>query len=148
MSDSCMMEIGNTLPLSEAQYDALLRLLDAMGSGDEMLFRASNHADFDDFMAVYLKWRDYGFHVELDFPMEDFGWRYPLVLAAGLGAKRTKRLLRDLLVDLTGTGEHDLVQTRFRRVPALRYGEQKAEEVRKDAAADWGKEKRHDCGTE
>ena len=121
MSDSYMMEIGNTLPLSMAQYDALVRLLDAMGSGDEMLFRASNHADFDDFMAVYLKWRDYGFHVELDFPMEDFGWRY-------------------LLVDLTGTGEHDLVQTRFRRVPALRYGEKKAEEVRKDAAADWGKE--------
>ena len=29
-----------------------------------------------------------------------------------------------------------------------RYGEKKAEEVRKDAAADWGKEKRHDCGTE
>ena len=140
MSDSYMMEIGNTLPLSSAQYDALLRLLDAMGSGDEMLFKASNHADFDDFMAVYLKLRDYGFHVELDFPMEDFGWRYPLVLAAGLGAKRTKRLLRDLLVDVTGTGEHDLVQTRFRRVPALRYGEKKAEEYEKDAAADWGKE--------
>ena len=140
MSDSCMMEIGNTLPLSPAQYDALVRLLDAMGSGDETLFKASNHAEVDDFMAVYLKWRDYGFHVELDFPMEDFGWQSPLVLAAGLGAKRTKRLLRDLLVDLTGTGEHGLVQTRFRRVPALRYGEQKAEEVRKDAAADWGKE--------
>ena len=139
-SDSCMMEIGNTLPLSTAQYDALVRLRDAMGSGDEMLFRASNHADFDDFMAVYLKWRDYGFHVELDFPMEDFGWKYPLVLAAGLRGQSTKQLLRELVVNLTGTGENEVVQNRFRQVSAQRYGEKKAEEYRKDAEADWGKE--------
>ena len=132
MSDSYMMEIGNTLPLSTAQYDALLRLLDAMGSGDEMLFKASNHADFDDFMAVYLEWREYGFHVELDFPMDDFGWKYPLVLAAGLGRKRTEQLLRDLLVDVSGTGENELVQSRFRHVAAVRYGEKKATEYTKD----------------
>ena len=141
MEDSYMIGISSALPFSEAQYDGLMQIVDNMDNCYNALeVKIPNYADFDDFMAVYLKWRDYGFHVELDFPMEDFGWQYPLVLAAGLGAKRTKRLLRDLLVDLTGTGEHDLVQTRFRRVPALRYGEKKAEEVRKDAAADWGKE--------
>ena len=140
MSDSYRIEIENTLPLSEAQYDGVLQLLDGMGSGDALLVRASNHEEFDDFMAVYLEWRDYGYHVELDFPMKDFDWKYPLVLAAGLGRKRTKQLLRDLLVSLSGTGENEVVMNRFRQMPALRYGEKKAEEYHKNRSADWGKE--------
>ena len=114
--------------------------MDGMGSGDALLIRVSNHEEFDDFMAVYLEWRDYGYHVELDFPMEDFDWKYPLVLAVGLGRKRTKQLLRDLLVNLSGTGENEVVMNRFRQVPALRYGEKKAEEYHKNRSADWGKE--------
>ena len=136
MSDSYMMEIGNTLPLSTAQYDALVRLLDAMGSGDEMLFRVSNHEDFDEFMAVYLAWRDFGFHVELDYPMDGFGWKYPLVLACGLSGEETKQLLRDLLVELRGTGENKVVYNRFRHVAAVRYGEKKATVYEKDSPAE------------
>ena len=128
MSDSYLVEISVTLPASGEQYDGILQMLGGMdNSKDALLIKVTNYADFDDFMAVYLEWRDFGFHVELDFPMDDFGWKYPLVLASGLGRKRTRQLLRDLLVNVTGTGEHEVVTSRFRRVTAVRYGEKKVD---------------------
>ena len=146
MSDSYLVELSVTLPLSEAQYDGILQLLGGMDSGrDALLIRVTNHEVFDDFMAVYVEWRDYGYHVELDFPMDDFDWKYPLVLACGLDGKDTVQLLRDLLVDVAGTGENEVVYNRFRRVTAVRYGERKAQEYAKGESPDRGKEERDDC---
>ena len=114
MSDAFGVEISVTLPASEAQYDGILQLMEKMENRrDTLLIKVTNYRAFDDFMAVYLEWRNYGYHVELDFPMDDFNWKYPLVLASGLGAKRTKHLLRELLVKITGTGENEVVMTRF-----------------------------------
>ena len=132
MSDSFLMKISSRLPFSDAQYDGLLQLLEHMDNErDAMLIEVPNHADFDDFMAVYLEWREYGYHVELDFPMDDFGWKYPLVLACDLSTKGSEKLLRELLVDVTGSGESDVVSNRFRRVKAGRYGEKEAKEYSK-----------------
>ena len=128
MSDLYQVEISVTLPAGREQFDGILSHLGEMENRkDALLIKVNNYKELDDFMAVYLEWRDFGFHVELDFPMDDFGWEYPLVLASGLGAKRTRQLLRDLLVNVTGTGEHEVVTSRFRRVTAVRYGEKKAD---------------------
>ncbi len=133
MSDSYRMEISVALPISEAQYDGILQLLGAMDSGkDALLIRVSNHEDFEDFMAVYLERRDDGYHMELDYPMDDFGWKYQLVLVGSLSTKWTRKLLRELLVDVTGSGESDAVNSRFRRVKAVRYGEKEARKYTKE----------------
>ncbi len=133
MSDSYLMEISVALPISEAQYGGILRLLGAMDSGkDALLIRVSNHEDFEDFMAVYLERRNDGYHMELDYPMDDFGWKYPLVLAGSLSTKWTRKLLRELLVDVTGSGESEVVNNHFRQVKAVRYGEKEEKKYSKD----------------
>ena len=119
--------------VNRAQYDAILLLLDGMYDGDTSLrIEVSNYAEYDDFMAVYLECRGDGFLVELDFPMEEYDWAYPLVLAAELGTEQTEQLLRDLLLDAAGTGRNETVSRCFRRVPALRYGERGTKKDEKD----------------
>ncbi len=128
-------EIGITsaLPFSEAQYGGVLRLLDGMGDGETVLYiRASNYADFGDFMAVYLEGRGDGFRVELDFPTDDGRKKFPPVLAGDLDEEETRRLLRELLVDVSGTEGSELVLRRFRQMPAPRCGGKEATEYRKD----------------
>ncbi len=126
MEDFYTIGITSALPFSEVQYSGLLQLVDGMENCRNALeVKIPNHADFDDFMAVYLEWRDGRYHVELDFPMDDFGRKYPLVLASDLGRKQTVQLLRELLVDVSGTEENETVLNRFRQVPAERYGEGK-----------------------
>ena len=133
MGNSYLMEISVALPVSEAQFDGVLQLLDAMDGGETaLLIRVSNHRDFEDFMAAYLERRGGGYRMELDYPMESFGWKYPLVLAGSLSAKETGKLLRELLVDVTGSGESDAVNSRFRRVKAVRYGEKEAKKYSRE----------------
>ena len=149
MEDSYMIGISSALPFSEAQYDGLMQIVDNMDNCYNALeVKVPNHADFDDFMGVYLEWRDGRYRVEQDFPMDDFGWKYPLVLAADLDGKRTAQLLRELLVDVSGTGENELVLNCFRQVPAEHYGEKKPTVYEKDDAAARGKENGNDCGRE
>ena len=141
MSDLYQVEISVTLPAGGEQFDGILSHLGEMENRkDALLIKVNNYKELDDFMAVYLERRDYGYHVELDFPMDDFGWEYPLVLASGLGAKRTRQLLRDLLVNMTGTGGNEVVSTGFRHVPAVRYGEKQAVVFEKDQKAAFEKE--------
>lgn len=149
MEDSFGIGISSALPFSEAQYDGLMQIVYGMDSNcHELEINIPNHADFDDFMAVYLDWRDGCCHVELDFPMDDFGWKYPLVLAADLDGKRTAQLLRELLVDVSGTEENEVVLNCFRRVPAERYGERKPAVYEKNNAAERGKGNGNGFGSE
>ena len=89
-----------------------------------------------------------GCHVEVAFDMDDFGWKYPLVLAANLDEKRTARLLRELLVDVSGTEENELVLNCFKQVPAERYGEKRPTEFKRNDASARGKEYGNDRGTD
>ena len=149
MEDSFGIEISSALPFSEAQYDGLMQIVYGMDSYcHELEIKIPNHADFDDFMAVYLEWQDGNYHVELDFPMDDYGWKYPLVVAADLDEKQTAQLLYELLVDVSGTEKNKVVQNRFRRVPAKRYGEGKPTVYERTNGAEYGKENGNDCGSE
>lgn len=149
MEDSFGIGISSALPFSEAQYNGLIQLMYGMDSYcHELEVKIPNYADFDDFMAVNLEWCDGSYHVELDFPMDDFNWKYPLVLAADLDGKRTAQLLRELLVDVSGTEENELVLNCFRQVPAERYGEKRPTLYEKDNAAARGKENGNDCWSE
>ena len=110
MEDSYTIGILSALPFNEAQYSGMMQIVDSMDSCYNALeVKIPNHADFDDFMVVYLKWYDGHYHVELDFSMEDIGWKYPLVLAADLDRAQTAKLLRELLVDVSGTEENEVV---------------------------------------
>ncbi len=132
-TDAYQIDLSVTLPASEEQLDGIVRLLETIQSGEtSLLVRVSNYRDFDDFMAVYLERREERWHVELDFPMDDFHWKYPLVLACDLSLGKTRQLLRSLLVDASGSGNNDLVYRHFRQVSAVRYGEKEPKLYSKD----------------
>ena len=112
MSDLYQVEISVTLPAGREQFDGILSHLGEMENRkDALLIKVNNYKELDDFMAVYLEWRDGRYRMELDFPMDDFGWEYPLVLASGLGAKRTRQP-----VD-SGGGRPDATQSTNQRRP-------------------------------
>ena len=149
MEDAYTIKITSALPFSEAQYNGLMQIVDKMDNCYNTLeIKIPNHAEFNDFMEVYLEWRGGCYHVELDFAMDEFGWKYPLVLAADLEGKRTERLLRELLVDVLDTGENEMVLNYFRQVPAERYGEEKPAVFERNGKADSGKEIENDCWTD
>ena len=149
MEGSYTVGISSALPFSEVQYNGLMQIVDNMDSCYNALeVKIPNHADFDDFMAVYLEWYDGRYHVELDFPMDDFNWKYPLVLAADLDKAQTAQLLRELLVDVSGTEENEVVLNCFRQVPAERYGEKKPTVYERSDASEYGEENGNDCGTD
>ena len=149
MEDSFRIGISSALPFSEAQYNGLMQIVDNMDYGyHELEVKFPNYAEYDDFMAVYLEWRDGRYRMELDFPMDDFGWKYPLVLAADLDGKRTAQLLRELLVDVSGTEGNELVLNCFRQVPAERYGERKPTVYERTYESEYGKENGNAGGTD
>ena len=62
--------------------------------------------------------------MELIFPMDDFGWEHPLVLAAdGIDFEGVKRILTEILMNQKDTEDIDLVLYSFRDVTTEVYGE-------------------------
>ena len=149
MESSYTVEISSALPFSEVQYNGLMQIVDCM---DDRYFaleiKIPNHTEFDEFMAMYLEQLNGRCHAELDYAMDDFGWKYPLVLAADLDRGETAQLLRELLVDASGSGENEMVLNRFRQVPAARYGEEIPTVYERDDAAEYGEENADDRGTD
>ena len=125
--------IRSALPLNDRQLDSLYRIVEAMehDCSTALFFEVSNYRQVDDFMAVYIEHGDRGLHVELDYPMDDWGWKYPLVLAGNLSLEKTRELLRRTLRDLEETCDIDFVFNGFRSVTAVRYGAKEPEEFSK-----------------
>lgn len=126
--------IQSALPLNDRQLDGLYRIVEAMehDRSAALFFEVSNYRQIDDFMALYIEPGSRGLRVELDYPMDDWGWKYPLVLAGNLSVEKTKELLRRTLRDLEETYDIDFVFNGFRSVTPVRYGAQKPEKFSKE----------------
>lgn len=124
--------IKSKLPLSEEQLDGLVRIVEAMDDDEtDLLFKVGNPEDIDDFMAVYVRWSERGRHVEIDYDMSGFNWKYPLVLAGNVSVREAAELLRQLLLELVESGDIGLVFNHFRATEAVRYGEPESKTLSK-----------------
>ena len=124
MGSRYLSKITSKIPLSDEQLGALYSMVEAMADQDTaILFQISNYRETGDIMAVFIEWSERGRLVELDYPMDEYRWKYPLVLARHLSVEKTKELLRRTLRDLEETEDIDFVFSGFRRVKAVRYGE-------------------------
>ncbi len=78
----------------------------------------------DDPQEIWVEYCEDGYRLELIFPMGDFGWRHPLVLAGdGLGYKAIVRVLNVILLDGINTDEIPVVMESLKDVTASVFGE-------------------------
>ena len=78
----------------------------------------------DDPQEINVTYSNGGYRMELIFPMDDFGWEHPLVLAAdGIDFEGVKRILTEILMNQKDTEDIDLVSYSFRDVTTEVYGE-------------------------
>ena len=126
--------LKSALPLNDRQLESIYRIVEAMehDRSSALFFEVSNFRQIDDFMALYIEPGSRGLRVELDYPMDDWGWKYPLVLAGNLSLEKTKELLRRTLRDLEETYDIDFVFNGFRSVTPVRYGAQEPEKFSKE----------------
>ena len=113
----------NTLPMNDRQLEGILMITRILKTDHEhglILLMPNN----DDPQEIRIRWIDDGYFVGLCFPMDDFGWSHPLLLAAeGLKYEDVEMLVTEICVNRTGTEHIELVMNEFRDVTARVYGE-------------------------
>ena len=125
MEDNLYMEqfTLNTLPMDERQLEAILtitRLLKTDPDHGLILLMPNNH----DPREIRIRWIDDGYFVGFNYPMEEFGWKHPLLLGAvGLEYKDVEMLVTEICVNQTETEKIDLVMNEFRDYTTQVYGE-------------------------
>ncbi len=73
---------------------------------------------------IWVEYRDNGYYLELSFPMDDFGWSHPLILASdGLGYKDIESVLNGILLDGKSTEEIPFVMESLKDVTKTVFGE-------------------------
>ena len=112
-----------TLPMSDRQLEGFLRVTQALQTDPEheLVLQIPNN---DDPQEIQIRWNDNGYFVGFSFPMDDFGWSHPLVLAAeGLEYEDVEMLVREICVNQTDTESIELFMHEFRDVTGQVYGD-------------------------
>ena len=79
----------------------------------------------DDPQEIRIQWIDDGYFVGLTFPMNDFGWTHPLLLAAeGLPYEDVEMMIKEICMKQMETGDIELINKRFRDVTGEVYGDE------------------------
>ncbi len=81
--------------------------------------------NYDDPSAIKVAYRDGGYYLEFVFPMDDFGWDHPLVLArGGFSFEDIKSVLDGVLLEGTSTEEIPAVM-KLKDITSTVYGDER-----------------------
>ncbi len=111
-----------SLPARKEQIHSVLRIAERLRSEPQYAVGLVL-ADHDDPGTFLFAWQGDGYKMVLYFPMEDFGWSHPLLLASdGLALEDVEKILKGICLDGKETGDMDELNS-FRDVTYLVYGE-------------------------
>ncbi len=80
--------------------------------------------NYDDPREIWVEYRGNGYYLELSYPMDDFGWSHPLVLAGdGLEYKDIESVLNGILLEEKSTEELPVVVESLKDVTASVFGD-------------------------
>ena len=125
----------NSLPMSDEQLDGFLMLARALADDPEhrLILLMPGNADPQE---IHIQWNDDGYCVGFSFPMDEYGWSHPLMLAAeGLKYEDVVMLMTEICVNQTDTDSIELVMSSFRDVTEQVYGEDLSTPKEEGAAA-------------
>ena len=114
----------NALPASEKQIDGLHRIVQTLETDEnESHILEVQLPNNDDPETIQVAHFEDGYYLGLKFPMADFGWEHPLVLAGtGFTCTEIEEVLDDILVELVGTDEISIISNGVRDVTGEFYG--------------------------
>lgn len=111
----------NSLPMNDRQLESILMITRLLKIDHDhgLILNMPNNEDSQE---IRIRWIDNGYFVGLAFPMDDFGWTHPLLLAAeGLAYEDVEMLITEICVKQTSTENFELVMNDFRDVTGQVY---------------------------
>ena len=116
----------NTLPATGQQHDALKRIVEALETDENeshiLEVRLPNN---DDPGAIQIAHFEDGYYMGLEFPMNDFGWEHPLILAGtGFSCEEIESILNDILIEGKSTDRIPAIMNGVRDVTGEFYGKE------------------------
>ena len=106
----------NSLPANERQAGVLRQLTQRFKEEPEHAVKLMLPSH-DDPREMYFAWQGDGYFMALAFPMEDFGWSHPLVLAAdALAYDELENVLDGVLLEGKSTDEIPVVMEKMRNI--------------------------------
>ncbi len=115
--------VFNHLPADESQMEALSRFVDDLQNRPDvaLVISLSGRDDPQEFL---ISFTDIGFYyMELSFPMDEFEWVHPLLLAHdSLSSEQVHEILDAVLVEMRDTGDVGVIGNEFRDVTSTVFG--------------------------
>ncbi len=135
MSDNPFFEVEyfqrytiHNLPAWEEQIEGLLTIAQLIKVQPEYAVELvmTNH---DDPQEIHFAWQGDGYNVVLTFPMDDFGWTHPLLLACeGLPYEELSEILRGICLEGKDTDSIPVIMNHFRDITSTVYEKDKPDD--------------------
>jgi len=109
-------EVIDSLPVEKQSFDDICIFIQIpeYPTPRNLKLQLPNH---DDPQEINISYCNGFYRMELIFPMDDFGWKHPLVLAAeGMSYDNVKGILTEILINQTDTRNIGLITEHFRDI--------------------------------
>ena len=110
-----------SFPIDESEFPKYGQLLDYVRKKQDLTV-VIEIEDSDEFQEIRLSRAGDAYRLAITYPMDDFGWEHPLILANdALTAGEAEEVLRSILVD--GTDQTEIITNSFHEVSSTIYEE-------------------------
>ena len=114
--------VYESLPLNQRNLEDLLTIVQLLGIDRERVLQIT-FPGYDDPAEIRVAALQNGYYLGLSFPMEEFDWDHPLVLAAeNLSREQVEEVLRGICGERKSTEEIPIVMEELKDVTNLIYG--------------------------
>lgn len=111
----------DSFPVDESDFEQYLLFLELVRQSQSTSV-AFGTAGSKDYQEIRLSYTGDAFYLEITYPMDDFGWDHPLILANdSLTLAEAEEVLRSLLVD--GTDQTEIITNHFHEISSSIYEE-------------------------
>ena len=111
----------NSFPIDESEFPKYRQLMDFVQQRQDVTV-VIEIQDLTEYQEIRLSYTGEAYYLEITYPMDDFKWEHPLILANdSLTAEEAEEVLRSILVD--ETDQIEIIIEHFHEVSSSIYKE-------------------------
>ena len=111
----------NSFPIDESEFPKYRQLMDFVQQRQDVTV-VIEIQDSTEYQEIRLSYTGEAYYLEITYPMDDFKWEHPLILANdGLTAEEAEEVLRSILVE--ETDQIEIIIDHFHEVSSSIYKE-------------------------
>ena len=115
--------VYDELPLNQRDLEELLLIIQLL-SIDRLRILQIVFPGYDDPEEIRIAALKEGYYLGLSYPMDDYGWEHPLLLAAeNLPIEEVNEVIQGICAEEKSTGDIPVVMEKLKDVTAMVYGE-------------------------